>query len=115
MHDRVAAWAKEMGEVVVPVAVDGHAIGQQAGGARFDHRSAGVFKAPAAFVDVEVVGFAVGEDQQQPLALGARRQALRRQPSTLRQRQKAMAVLFGEMGLHMPTLWKLPPGPPVLG
>ena len=54
-----------MGEIVVAALVDGDAEAGQAEGAGFLDGAAGVFDPVAAFVAVEVVGLAVGEDQQE--------------------------------------------------
>ena len=77
VHAGVAVLAEEHRQVVLRLLVDGDAEGRQAGVARGLHRVAGVFQAVAALVVVDVVGLAVGQQQQQALALGTRRQAQR--------------------------------------
>ena len=57
-----------MRQVVVRLLVNGDAEGHKAGLAGFVHGVTGVFQTIAAFVLVQVVGLAVGEDEQQALA-----------------------------------------------
>ena len=67
-----------MGQIVVALRVDGDAEGLQALAAGLADGVAGVLDAPAALVAVQVVGLAVGEDEQQAATGGLQGQALGR-------------------------------------
>ena len=71
VHHGVAVLTKQHGQVVVGLFVDGDAKRDQARSMRLAHCLARVFQTVTTLIDVQVIGFAIGEQHQQALALGA--------------------------------------------
>ncbi len=68
----MAVAAEEMRDIGARLPVDGDGEDADAGAARLDHRHAGILHGEAALVVVDVVGLAVGQDEQQLAPVGPR-------------------------------------------